>query len=439
MQIPNYGWQLLGIQPPAVTPGAGLAPPVPPPPSQSHVPRNIGFIAPSAAPATIGAAFDFHPTLAVSETYTDNFQLTAQNKIQDFRTTVLPGFNLLINGPKTQGSVLTSLGVAQDSVNSFGDFSFFPTVSASVTHTFDPRLSVSLVDSLVRSDQPALANPFGLQQQRQTFTSNWLGLSADWLLDLVAIQGYYQLSTFFSTSNTISNILGVDAGIPLGALMAVKAGYELSYSVVSGATSGNTTGNLLWAALSRQINPLMTAGVSTSYSIQTIDSARIWNISLFTTYELPGRLSLSGSVGYSLLTSDAGRNFSTVSTNTNASYRLGPAVISVGLFQDLNQTFTTGENFGIVLTRSYWGSFGYAVTPFIDASLRATYSQNEFTGVGNGGSNQNTLSAQASLAWRLRRWLSTGLNYTYTRYDAGASSGGIATENRVTLGVNASF
>ena len=52
--------------------------------------------------------------------------------------------------------------------------------------------------------------------------------------------------------------------------------------------------------------------------------------------------------------------------------------------------------------------------------------------------NTNTFSAQASLAWRLRHWLTTGLDYTYTRYDQGAAIG-VATENRAAIRVSAAF
>ena len=69
---------------------------------------------------------------------------------------------------------------------------------------------MSLADTFVRSDEPALANQFGLQQQRQTFTSNTLSLSADWLLDLLAAQAYYQLSTFSSTSDTVIEYRGCE-------------------------------------------------------------------------------------------------------------------------------------------------------------------------------------------------------------------------------------
>ena len=425
-----------GVQPPPQAPGAPLPPPVPTPPSQSHLPAQL------PPPGPVGATdFELHPSLTLSEEYSDNFQITSMNKIDNFRSTISPGLLVGINAPKTRGTVSTSLGVVQDSVNSVGDFGFFPSLSAAVKHAFDPRLSLSLVDTFTRSDEPALANQFGLQQQRRTFTSNMLGLSADWLLDLLATQGYYQLSTFFGSTDTVSNILGVDAGIPLGSLMTAKAGYELSHSQTSGATGNESTGHLIWASVARQLGPLRSVGVSTSYSLQSLDSTRIWNVSLFSPYELPGRLSLSGSLGFSLLSSDSGGTRSAVTSNTSATYRLARAVIAVALLQDFNQTDLQGQNFGTVLTRSYTGSFGYALTPFIDTSLRASYSDNEFTGVGNNRSSPDTkvLSAQASLAWRLQRWLTMGLDYTYTRYDTGAASGGAATENRAAIRLTASF
>jgi hypothetical protein len=439
--VEPYGAPLLGVQPRLTVPGPGAPFPVPPPPSQSHLPTQL----PSPLLTASRFAFDLHPSVAFSEEYSDNFQLTSTNKIDNFRSTISPGVLVGINGARTQGTVSTNLGIVQDSVDSFGDFRFFPSVSAAVKHAFDPRLSVSLVDTFARSDEPALANQFGLQQQRRAFTSNTLGLSADWLIDLLATQAYYQLSTFFSDSNTISHILGADVGVPLGTLMAVKAGYEFSSSRTTGATSSDSTGNLIWGSVARQVGPLRAVGLSTSYSFQTLDSTRIWNISLFTAYELTGRLSLSGSLGYSFLNSDSGGDFSTFSSNTSVSYSFGKAVLAVAILQDFNQTFLQGENFGVVLTRSYTGTFGYALTPFIDASLRASYSENQFTGVGNSTSSPDTktFSGSASLSWRVRQWLTIGLDYTYTRYDSnglsGGAAGGAAIENRVALRVSGLF
>lgn len=434
---------LLGVQPRLPAPGAEATSPVqPPPPSQSHLPALL--LAPAVTAAT--AALDLHPSVTFSETYTDNFGISATDKVDNFRSTISPGLLVRINEPRTQGSVSASLGIAQDSVRSAGDVDFFPSLLAAVKYTFDPRLSVSFADTFTRSDEPSLGNQFGLQQQRRVFTSNTLGLSADWLLDLLATKGYYQLSTFFGATDTISHILGADVSIPLGRILGARAGYELSISRTSGttenqSTENQSTGHLIWASLARQVSRLSSVGISTSYSFQSADNARIGNVSLFTTYELPGRLSLSGSLGYSFITSDSGEDLSTITTNTSASYRFAKAVISVAIFQDLNQTALQGQNFGIVRTRSYTGTFGYALTPFIETSLRASYSENQSTGVGNSAGSPDTtaLSAMASLGWRIRQWLSMGLDYTYTRYTSGTSSGGAATENRVDIRLTASF
>jgi hypothetical protein len=452
--IQPYGTPFLGAQPRMPVPGTEAPPTLPPPPSQSHLPAVLSD--PKATAAR--TAFDLHPSVAFSEQYSDNFRISSTNKIDNFRSTLSPGLLIGINGPRTRGTVSTSLGVTQDSVDKFGDFRFFPILYAGVKHAFDPRLSLSLVDGFARSDEPALANQFGLRQQRRTFTTNTLGLSADWLLDLLATQGYYQLSTFSSTDQTtVSHILGVDVGIPIGPLIAAKAGYEFSHFRTSGTTasvrtSGTTasesTGNMVWASLARRISPFRSVGIATSYSLQSLDNTRIWNVSLFTAYELPGRLSLSGSLGVGLLSSDSGGDRSALTSNTSASYTFAKAVIALAILQDFNQTGLQGQNFGIVLTRSYTGTFSYALTPFIDTSLRASYSENEFTGVGNSQAsrNSNTLSAGAYLGWRLRPWLTMGLDYTYTRYSSGTTGGltaengaGPASENRATLSLTASF
>lgn len=434
-----YGTPLLGAQPRLPVPGTPATLALPPPPSQSHLPGLL----PDPEQTAAGLAFDLHPSVAFSEQYSDNFQLSSTNKIDNFRSTLSPGLLIGINGPRTRGTVSTALGVTQDSVNKVGDLGFFPSLNASVKHAFDPRLSVSLAETFVRSDEPALANQFGLQQQRRTFTANTLGLSADWLLDLLATQGYYQLSTFSggtSGTDTVSHILGANVGVPLGPLMAAKAGYEFSHFRTSGVTADESTGNLVWASIARQFGPIRSIGISTSYALQSLENTRIWNVSLFSAYELAGRLSLSGSLGFALLSSDARGTHSSMTSNTSATYTFGKAVIALALVQDFNQTGLQGQDFGIVLTRSYTGTFSYALTPFIDTGLRASYSENEFTGVGNNQASPNskTLTAGASLTWRLRRWLTMGLDYTYTRYDSG-SAGGPANENRVSLSLNASF
>jgi len=123
------------------------------------------------------------------------------------------------------------------------------------------------------------------------------------------------------------------------------------------------------------------------------------------------------------------------------SYTLAKAVFAVAVFQDFNQTFLQGDNFGIVLTRSYTGTFSYALTPFIGTNLRASYSQNENTGVGNsaGSPNSDAFSGGAGLTWRLRPWLTLGLDYTYYRYNSSGTSSGAVSANQATVSLTGSF
>jgi hypothetical protein len=432
-----YGAPPLGVQPRLPLPGPVVTPVSPPPPSQTHLPAPLPAPAPTGSPL----ALDVHPSIGLSGQYNDNFFNTSTSKVDNFRSALSPGLLVGISGPRTLGTVSTVLGIAQDSIDSFGDVHFFPSASVALKHVFDPRFSVSLVDTFSRDDEPSRANQFGLERRRQTFTSNALTLSADWLLDVVATQAYYHLWTFFGPTDTVTNIAGVDAAVPLGAVTTVKAGYEFSFTDTSSPSSSDSTGHLVWASIARRIGPLASVGLSTSHVWQTIESTRISNVSLFAVYELAGRWLFSGSLGYGLLTSDSGGSFPTVTTNTSASYRLGRAVISVAILQDFNQTGLQGEDFGVTLTRSYTGSFGYALTPTIAANLRASYSENEFTGVGNsaGSPNSDALTAGASLVWQVARWLNVGLDYTYTRYNSTPGSTGAIAVNQAGFRIQGVF
>jgi hypothetical protein len=416
---------------------------------------------PTTMPQISGAALEFHPTLGLSEDFSDNFNLTETNKISNFRTQIIPGLGILLNGAKTRGALTANLGIAQDSVNHFGDFGIFPSVTAQARHQFDPRLGLTISDTFIRTDDPSQSSQFGLRQQRETFSSNTFGLSGDWFVGPVGLQAYYLLSTFFSGStDTITNVFGVDGGIPLGPTTTVRGGYEFTYSNTPGSSSssssiegiqfGTETSNLVWASLSRQLNPLLTGGVSASYSWLSLDSARIGNLSVFATYMLTDRLSLSASLGYSRLTSNASPDFNVPTTNTRLAYRFGPATVALTFVRDLQQTFSQGQNFGVTLSQTYGGDFSYLFTPLIDGRLRVGYSQNEPTGVGNAssGTNGSTFTAGAGVGWRVRPWLSLTLDYAFNRYEFASftseingtpANGGHATENRVTLRAQSVF
>lgn len=416
-------------------------PPVAPPPSQSHIPGP--FVPPTGiAP---GATFEYHSTLTLSETYTDNFNLTtsAQGKQSNFRTNLSPGSTILINTAKTQGSVSATSGLSYDSSSGENNLKAFPSVSAAIRYTYDPRLNFTVTDRFDRNDNPTVANSTGLRQQRQTFIANSFGASASWLIDLLQTQYYYRNSLFISDTGSSSNttttsqIFGLGASTRVATLNTVQVGYE--YSISEPRQHVHSYGNLVTASVSHQFGSWASVGVQGSYSTQTLNDLKIWNGSVFGTYGLPTGISFSGSIGYRLLESDVASDQSGYSGNIVASYAHARGVISIGIFRDFSTTFQggqfgqvgqdlAGQNFGVVEQRSYTGNFTYRLTPIINSFLRASYHQNTNTGVGNTKSNtsQDFFTASAGINWPLLRWLNLGLEFTrnqFNRPDRGEDRG----------------
>jgi len=444
--------------------------PVPPPPSQAHPP---GGLPPGLLALGGGTKFiQINPTLSVSESWTDNFNQTASDKLTNYRTTIGPGANLLVNGPTTKGFLTGNAGFTYDTAPSSSNYNLFPTITAGVTQVLTPRLNLTLTDSYTRNNNPNQADQFGLNTQRQTFTQNSFSAAVNYLVDLIATQAYYRnsyytadgtsgnttTSNIFGTNSggngnttTTSNILGVNASTQVARYNTVSVGYAFSWSDTSGAgsgsNSGQTTGNLFTASLSRQTSLYSSVGISGSYQLQSAPQSdqTIWNVSLFSTYGFPSGLSLSSSIGYSQVSSDNAPTTSGVSSNSNLSYRFTRTVVSVGIFSDFRQTALEGQNFGVVQTSGYTGSVLYTFTPLVNGSLQATYTHNSPTGNGNNASSpsQSTFRGSANLSWALLRWLSLNGNYSYSLLSnptTGALTGsGNISVNTATISLQATF
>lgn len=481
---------------PATPPSTTLplwTPPVPPPPSQTNVPAPYpglgtpgafgggapGLAVPGAFAPTLttvrGALLEFHPTARASLEYSDNFFQTTSRSQDNLRSTLGPGFLLLLNGARTFGTLSTTVDLIHDTASGTGDdLKVFPSLNLALRYALTPRLALTLTDTFVRNDSPT-TDEFGLRRGRETFITNTAGLSVDWLVDQWALQGYYRnvlfktedsgnratTTTGGGSDDSLTHVLGLNAGTRIAIDYLVRVGYELSRTDSDGGVGGGgggggtsedgSTSHTGFAQVSRQFGLYTTAGVQTSYSFQTAESTKIWNGSVFGAYGLPSGISVSGSVGYSLLNSDVESNEGTVTASLRASYRFaGRAMVSVGIFRDFRQTAQSGQDFGTVSTTSYFGSFLYQFTPFINLTLSASYNENEPTGTGNAtggsGANQTNLTYGASLNWQLLRWLSANLQYTHIRQtgDRSAFTGGIGangnfSENRVLLALFATF
>jgi hypothetical protein len=435
------------------------------------------------APALRGAPtarFTLEPTVTVSEEYTDNFNLTARNKQSNFRSTVAPGLGLIINGAFLKGLISYKFAPSYDTATS--DVSLFHSLLGQVVWEATPLWKLTLADTLTRNDQPSQADRLGLRQQRQTFTSNTLSLASDYLLGTVATRQSYQMSTFSSaeSGDTTSHTLALSATVPLGQTNSISGGYEYLVSnttngtgtfTTSTTTSGasndfDVTGHKFTAGATRKVNTLRSVGITTSYALRTVTSRnsetdfQLWNAAVFTDYELPGRLKLSGSLGVSGLNTDAGASVGpNLSTKSSLTYHFARAVLSLAVDKGFSETFADGENFGVVDTEGVTGSLSYPFTPWLTGTLAGFYRRNKTTGIGNTslGIQQNQQSENwggtLGFSWQLRPGLLLELSYAYTQQVGSDNRQGVTgitgngsigignsyTENRVRAAVNLSF
>jgi hypothetical protein len=392
---------------------------------------------------------------------------------------VAPGFGVTINSAFVKGLVTYKFSPSYDTEPD--DFSFFHSLLGQVVWEVTPRWKLTLADTFTRSDEPAEADQLGLRQQRNAFSTNTLLLASDYLISTVATRQSYQFSTFSDDNGgeTTSHTLSLSATVPLLQVNSLTGGYEYLTSTSTGtnvntpgtplttANESDVIGHRFTAGATRRLHALQTVGVTTSYALRNVSTQtgdsdfRLWNASTFTDYELPARLRLHVSLGVSGLQSDTGDVGPNFSTRSSLSYTFAKAVATLAVDRGFSETFTEGENFGVLETEGVTASLSYPFTPSLTGLISGHYRHNKTVDVGAVGTttqqNEETENwgGTVSLTWLIRRNLRFELSYAYTQQvgfgdrQAGATSGQFGgsirggddtyTENRVRAAVNFTF
>ena len=455
-QQPAPGQPPVVLPPPVLTPPAvergptpiPTDPSLPTPPSPS-IPSGVPFPLPplQAVVARPGPLFEVHPFVTLSEEYTDNFRLTADDKEDNFRTSLAPGLTLIVRGGRTTGVMSASLAVTHDTITDEVRAIITGVLGGELSYEVTPRLRLTVSDFFTRSDEPALSDRLNLRRERSTYASNTLTASADWLIGRVSTREYYRWTTFFSDQDTETHALGASASTLILPRTTLSAGYEHLRTDSDGA-GGDLVGHEFTASVGRSIGNFASAGVSGSYALRSstdgngdsVNDFTRWSAAVFGSYGLPGRWSLSASLGYSQVERDDGRTFSGITSTASLSYFFARAVASLVYEQGFSETFATGENFGVVQTRGLTASLSAPLTPAITGVARAFYRENEFTGVGGGPADttEETWGGSLGFSVQILRWLNMGLDYTHRRISASARGGEIV-ENLARVSFTAAF
>ncbi len=462
-----------GEQPPAPAPPTAVTPapipvipdvqPIGPPSTIPSAPRRL--LPPVAAGLAPTATFRLQPTVTLTEEYTDNFDLTERNKKSNFRSSVSPGLQLTINSPRTNGVIAYTFMPSYDTATD--DVSFFHSLLGQVVWQVNPRWTLMLADTFIRSDQPEEADALGLRQERRDFTTNTLSLTSDYLIGLVATRQSYRMTIFNDESggDTTTHVVSASATVPIYRLNAVSAGYEYLTtetepgSRVQGSAGAREQSSLhghqFTGTFSREISRLATVGLKGSYALRNDtdqqgndEDFQIWTASTFARYVLPGRLMLDGSFGVTGLTTDSGESQGPgFFTATSVSYEFGRATVSLAFNRGFSETFADGQNRGVVETTAVTGSLGYRFTPALSGRISGSYRRNDPTGLGDdvAQTSESTIwNGTVGFSWRIQQRLLLDLNYSYIDQSGGERTvDGVNingyTENRVSAALRIVF
>jgi hypothetical protein len=136
-----------------------------------------------------------------------------------------------------------------------------------------------------------------------------------------------------------------------------------------------------------------------------------------------------------------------LSTATSLTYQFAQALVSLALDRGFSETFSDGQNFGVVETEGVTASLFYPFTPWLSGTVSAFYRHNKPTDIDSVESGQGETEnwgGAVVASWRALRWLLVDLSYAYidqTSIGRSASRGGdnTYTENRVKLSLRFTF
>jgi hypothetical protein len=446
LQVPGL---VIGVSPPGTFP-VDVSPRTPPLPT---IPSGPTVILPTPPPEATRPRrlFEFRPTLGVSEEYSDNFLLSEQNPEANFRSMVSPGLQVLLDNGSLTGSAAYTLSAFYDTQPK--EPGLHHTLAALLAWQATPRLRLSLAEALLESDDPSRVDSLQLEQARRTFTSNQLSLTSDYSLGTIETKTYYRRSDFTSeTATTQSNTVGLSATASLGRIHTVTAGYEylvsdttFSTTTAVPAASGSTlTGHQITASFSRDLTATTTAGISGAYAVRDQEAGNRStsftrrSISFFSNYILTDRLILRSDIGVAQLNNDSSSGDPFLTSTSNISYWLGRATFSLGIARGFAETFSQGQDFGVVKTSGYTGSVLYRFTPLFSSQINGSYRENEFTGLGGGiGGTTNTVyTAGINITYQIARWLTGTIEAVHTHNQSSTGQASFS-ENRVRASLNA--
>jgi hypothetical protein len=460
--------------------------PGPPPPLQerilSPIPKQFDWMQREVRPNPLLEALlalrDRPPrllvTVSLSEEYSDNFFLSESDQEEEFRTSISIGTAYRMESGRSFISLANLLTGNYDVRAGHGNIGF-ANLSLNAGYQL-PRLSLTLSENFVHTDDAEEASPAGVRNERRRFLRNSISPQIRYdLTRTTAISGAYS-NVFVKNGDTE----GGDSA-PSATGFGLGQGTTITHSVAAGlqhwitqtfssnmhyafsTTDSDEVGDTLSHAMSVNLGYGMSAITSTSLQAfgEIIDrsagdpDSRIYGVSVGLRRQLTSFLSAFVSVGPSLI--DIGnrgiRIFPNWQANLDGTLPLSRQT-SLGLSaqQSLDNTASDVDDVGVVLSRSAALTLIHTISRDLVTSLSVGYTRTELLESSSSrsttqGEDFDLWNVRAGISYALTRILSLSASYRYlNRHASGGSAtdtqdglGGSFEENRFMISLSAAF
>jgi opacity protein-like surface antigen len=479
------------LQPPASAEPVPVAPgPLPPPQEQILTPIPTQFdwmrreVRPNPFLESLLRLREVTPRLLISlslvEEYSDNFFLSESDPQDVYRTSLNLGTVYRLESARSFVSLANSIRGSYYAGAGQGTFAF---ANLSLNAGYElPRLSVSLSESFIRSDEPEEATPAGVQRQRRPFSQNIVSPQLRYTLTPTTALNLAYTNTLVWNDSTPEDNADTSTGNGDGTLgnsvsHAFSAGLQhwftrnlsgrasYAFSMTNSDEAPDTQSQAASADLAYLIDPRTTAsfrafGTLIDRSQGTSDvgtsetDALVYGATFGVRRQLLTSLAAFVAVGPTLVNRE-GRP-----TRVFANWQVGldgalPTMrrtsLSFSTQQSIHDTAGDINDVGLVLSRSATLTLNHALSRDLLASVFANYSREQVLEDSATGVSQDqdfTLwNAGVGLSYALSRIWSISGTYRYQRGDSDVPGGNVDStglggkysENRVTFSITAAL
>ena len=431
--------------------------PLPSTPTQPFAPT-----APPSPELDIGP-FRLRTSLTVQGEYNDNFSRSKEDKQEEFRESVTPGFSLGLSRGRGSADLSYAPSFIHSSVAE-GEIQVFHLLSANASLPLSERLTLNASDRFRQTDEPEFTDPRDLRTGRGTLTQNIFNSDLTYQGDTWSLSiPRYSLTlnrrgrsaltrdTFDRTQgatreqSTVQTI-GTSATVDVLSRNTLSGGYDLT---IGEFTARNDfighTGRL---GISRQLNPRTAASLGGSIAHRDVQDGtdfNIYSVGIGLQRDVTPLYTVDARFGYNFLDAESGATAQGLTFLLQGMYTGKSVRVSAITRQSLQETFLEAENVGVTETRETILQVSYDASSRLTLTLRGRLAEHTFlqssdsTAVGQGQDREDVrFETGLDVAFQLTRLLSLTLGYTYTSLDSNRTDFGYQ-NNRVRVGLTVTY